>query len=167
MTVESFAPQEALKILEEFIKSNPNSQEMKRALAVKLVLEGYRYAQIKQILSVSVGFISKWINAFKFGGIPGLKSSYKGRKGYLIQAEIAATIQWLTERKSWDVSELEVYLIEQYDVVFKSRQSYYQLLKLARISWQKGELFNPRHNEEFTKKKIKKLPNFWKVGAPK
>jgi transposase len=158
MTVESFAPKEALKILEEFIKSNPNSQEMKRALAVKLVLEGYRYAQIKQILSVSVGFISKWINAFKFGGIPGLKSSYKGRKGYLIKPEIAATIQWLIERKSWDVSELEVYLIEQYDVVFKSRQSYYQLLKSARISWQKGEQFNPRHNEEFTKKKSRNCP---------
>jgi hypothetical protein len=32
-----------------------------------------------------------------------------------------------------------MYLIQQYDGVFKSRKSYYQILKEAKISGQKGE----------------------------
>ncbi|MCG5059252.1 MAG: hypothetical protein KA714_15030 [Limnoraphis sp. WC205] len=32
-----------------------------------------------------------------------------------------------------------MYLIQQYDVVFKSRQSYYQIFKEAKMSWQKAE----------------------------
>jgi transposase len=145
--------EEQVEILKNFIKSNPDSQEMKRALAAKLVLEGYRYQAIQQILSVSFGFISKWVNAFKLFGLKGLKSRYQGTKGFLSKTERAAIIEWLILQKSWDISELEVYLIERYDVVFQSRQSYYQLLKEARITWQKGEQVNPRYDEELTKKK--------------
>jgi transposase len=126
--------EEQVEILKNFIKSNPDSQEMKRALAAKLVLEGYRYQAIQQILSVSFGFISKWVNAFKLSGLKGLKSRYQGTKGFLSKTERAAIIEWLILQKSWDISELEVYLIERYDVVFQSRQSYYQLLKEARIT---------------------------------
>ncbi|CCI06260.1 hypothetical protein IQ223_13500 [Microcystis aeruginosa LEGE 00239] len=32
-----------LQILEEFIKTNPDSRELKRALGVKLALSGYAY----------------------------------------------------------------------------------------------------------------------------
>ena len=152
--------QEPIQLIKEFIKTNPDSQELKRALAVKLVLSGYRYRKTQEILSVSTGFISKWINAFKFGGVEALKSRYQGTKGYLSQSEKAKVREWLVEQQAWDISELEVYLIEEYDVVFKSRQSYYQLLKEAKISWQKGESVNPRYDEELTKKKIEKLPHY-------
>jgi transposase len=67
-------------------------------------------------------------------GLKGLKSRYQGTKGFLSKTERAAIIEWLILQKSWDISELEVYLIERYDVVFQSRQSYYQLLKEARIT---------------------------------
>lgn len=156
-----------LKTLEDFIKSNPKSAEMKRALAAKLVLEGYSYKKIKEILSVSVGFISKWINAFKVGGLTALRSQYKGKQSYLSPAERAETISWLIQQKTWDISELETYLIDQYDVVFQSRQSYYQIFKSAKISWQKAEQVNPRFDAEITKKKIKKLPRCSKNIAPK
>ncbi|HBB31397.1 MAG TPA: hypothetical protein DDZ80_07705 [Cyanobacteria bacterium UBA8803] len=49
-----------IKHLEDFIKGNPDSREFKRALAVKLALEGYAYRAIKKSLGVSYGFISKW-----------------------------------------------------------------------------------------------------------
>jgi hypothetical protein len=35
------------------------------------------YRKTQEILEVSVGFISKWKNAFMFGGFPFLKSNYK------------------------------------------------------------------------------------------
>jgi len=149
-----------IQLLKDFIKNHPNEKEMTRALAVKLAEEGYKYRQIRKILEVSVGFISKWKQAFDAGGLVALKSSYQGGKGYLTESERQAVIEWLIEQKTWDISDLEVYLIEQYDVVFQSRQSYYQLLKEARITWQKGEQTNPRQDLEAISKKTEKLPSY-------
>ncbi len=147
---------EKIELIKKFIKNPSNGRETQRALAVKLVLEGYRYQRVSEILSVSLGFISKWVNAFNFGGINGLKSRYKGSKSYLKNQERTEVIEWLIEQKNWDISELEIYLIEKYDVVYQSPQSYYQILKEAKISWQKGQQINPRYNEEVTQKKTKK-----------
>ncbi|MFB2839809.1 winged helix-turn-helix domain-containing protein, partial [Floridanema evergladense] len=92
-------------------------------------------------------------NAFKVGGKEALKSQYKGTESYLSREERAETIAWLIQQKAWDISELETYLIDKYDVVFQSRQSYYQIFQEAKISWQKGEQVNPRYDAELTKKK--------------
>jgi putative transposase len=56
-----------------FINSNGDSREMKRALAVKLALQGYVYRAIENILNVSQGYVSKWKKRFITQGIPGLK----------------------------------------------------------------------------------------------
>ena len=152
--------QEKVEQVKEFLKKPLTGRETQRALAVKLVLEGYRYQAVKEILSVSSGFISKWVNAFNFGGVESLKSGYQGSKSYLTQSERTEVIEWLIEQKAWDISELEVYLIEKYDVVYQSLQSYYQILKEARISWQKGQQVNPRYQEEVTQKKTEKLLNY-------
>ncbi len=146
-----------IRILKDFIKSNPEPRELRRAIAVKLALEGYVYRRIKKILEVSIGFISKWKTAFKNGGLEAIKSGYKGAKSYLNQSERQEVIAWLIKQEAWDISELEIYLIEQYDVVFQSRQSYYQLLKEARITWQKGEQINPRQDEELISKKNREI----------
>lgn len=110
-----------IQLLKDFIKSHPNEKEMKRALAVKLADSGYKYRQISQILEVSVGEVSKWKKAFESGNVAALKSSYQGGKSYLNQRERQEIIEWLVEQKTWDISDLEVKLIEQYDVVFQSR----------------------------------------------
>ena len=45
----------------ELIQSNPDSRELKRALAVQMVLKGYVYRQIAEILSVSDSFIAQMV----------------------------------------------------------------------------------------------------------
>ena len=47
--------------LVEFIQSNPDSRELKRALAVQMVLKGYLYRQIAEIMSVSDSFIAQMV----------------------------------------------------------------------------------------------------------
>ena len=47
--------------LVEFIQSNPDSREIKRALAVQVVLKGYLYPQIAEILSVWDSFIAPMV----------------------------------------------------------------------------------------------------------
>ena len=54
-----------------------SERELRRAIAVKLALEGYVYRRIQKILEVSIGFISKWKTAFKIGGLEAIKSGYQ------------------------------------------------------------------------------------------
>jgi putative transposase len=85
-----------IKDLINFINSNGESREMKRALAVKLALQGYVYRAIENILNVSQGYVSKWNKRFITQGIPGLKLGYRGSKTKLIKEEKEATIKWLS-----------------------------------------------------------------------
>lgn len=48
--------QEKIELIQEFLKNPLNGRENQRALAVKLVLEGYRYQAVSEILSVSLGY---------------------------------------------------------------------------------------------------------------
>ncbi len=75
------------KSLEDLIESNPDPRELKRALAVKMTLKGYRHQEIISVLQVSSGFISKWKQEFVLSGIKGLKLKHQGSRGYLSQLE--------------------------------------------------------------------------------
>lgn len=152
--------------LDEWIKSNRDSRELKRALAVKLALQGWGYRAIAEILNVSKSFISKWVNRFLEGGIEELKLSYQGAKSYLTAQQKQEVIYWIKEQKYWDLSELECYLVEQYDVVFQSPSSYYELLKLAQISWQKAQKKHPLQNPETVKRRLEEIKSIVKESIP-
>ena len=44
----------------EFIQANPDPRELKRALAVQMLMQNYKHSTIGHILGVSVGFVNKW-----------------------------------------------------------------------------------------------------------
>jgi DNA-directed RNA polymerase specialized sigma24 family protein len=48
----------AIAELQKFIDSRPDAREVRKALAVKLVYQGYKYEEIQTILDVSVGSIN-------------------------------------------------------------------------------------------------------------
>lgn len=45
--------------LMEFIQANPDPRELKRALAVKMVMQNYALSTIGSVLGVSLCFVSK------------------------------------------------------------------------------------------------------------
>ncbi len=90
-------------------------------------------------------------------GIEGLKLAYKGSKSYLTKEQKEEAIEWLQKQEYWDLSELECYLIEKFDVVFKAHASYYNLLKEAKISWQKAQASNPRKDEDLVTERNKEI----------
>lgn len=141
--------------LTEFIQSNPDSRELKRALAVQMVSQGYTYFQIRDVLQVSVGFINKWKQAFEEQGVPGLALQYQGSTGYLTLQQRQAVIDWLEQRNYWNLSELQQHIEEVYEVVFASKQSYYQLFADAGISWKKTQKHNPKADPELVEKKTR------------
>jgi len=165
MLLQSKSSQSEIEELLKFIKGNPDSRELQRALAVKLVFENYSYSQIQQVLNVSLGFISKWTTVFKSQGIGGLKLGYKGDPGYLTLEQKSKVITWLKNKDYWDLAEVEFYLSESYGISFKSKQSYYDLFTLAGISWKKSQKKNPKKDPELVKLKKKEITDFLKESS--
>ena len=102
-----------------------------------MILSGKFYHEVKELLNVSHSFISEWKNQALFHGVESLRRQYQGRQGYLKAVEKEKTIEWLRAQDYLRLSDLKNYLQEQYDMVFESNQSYYNLFKEAGISWKK------------------------------
>lgn len=139
--------------LTEFIQRNPDPRELKRALAVQMVMQDYTYFEIRDLLQVSVGFISKWKQCFEQQGVAGLSLRHQGSRGYLDAQQQQAVLTWLKQKKYWNLGELQDHLEQQYEVVFASNQSYYNLFAQARISWKKTHKRNPKKDPELVEKK--------------
>lgn len=139
------------------IKTNPDPRVLKRALAVKMSLQCYPLAIISEILQVSISFPSKWKGVYLQEGITGLELGYEGPKSFLSPNEYNQVILWLKEKNNWNVHELECYLIEEFDVVYVSKQSYYDLFHAAGLTYKKAQRSNPRKDPEAVEQKKKDL----------
>lgn len=139
--------------LNEFIQSNPDARELKRAVAVKMFLQSYKHREIQGILGVSSGFISKWTQRYEQMGASALRLSYLGSVGYLEPEQRQAVIAWLETKNYWNLAELQGHIQDKYDVVFDSKQSYYTLFEQAGISWKKTQKRNPKEDPALVQKK--------------
>jgi putative transposase len=150
---------EAIFQLNAIIKSNSDPRELKRAFVVKMSYEKESPKKIAKVLGVREEYVRKWMRKFKEEGIEGIRLKYQGSKGNLTQEQKAEVQEWLRARKRWDLDELVTYIVEKYQVMYKSKQSYYSLLAEAKITWKKSQKVNPRKNEELVKKNVKKFKN--------
>jgi len=57
-------------------------------------------------------------------------------------------IDWLKQQHAWSVERLQTYIETTYDIVFQSRQSYYQLLAEAEITYKRAQRINPKRDEQ-------------------
>jgi putative transposase len=159
--------------LEDLIKRSPKPLEVKRGIAIKQDLAGKSRNLIGEILSVSVKFISKWRLIYDEYGVNGLVSMHQGAKprAYLDEQKKAEVLKHIRSHEVFGPSELAACLEKDYGVRFKSKQSYYDLLHDARMSWHKSQKTNPRRNESKVqekrteiKKNSKKNENPSKIG---
>jgi putative transposase len=133
--------------LTEFLTEKRDSREYRRALAVKLALQGYRYQTICDMLDVTPGFVSQAKQAYETQGTAGLILKYQGSQPYLSASERQAVIEWLKTQQEWSVEGLQAHIQTTYGVVFQSRQSYYQLLADAGITYKQAQRANPKRDE--------------------
>jgi transposase len=151
--------------LNDFINQTKEAKEIKRALAVKMILEGKSCHEVKALLQVSHSFISMWKNQALFSGVESLKLQFKGSKSDLKPEEKEQVINWLREQEYLRLSDFKNYLQREYNIIYKSNQSYYALLKEAKISWKKTQKKNPARNDKLVEEKkkeiVEKLEN-WK-----
>ena len=145
--------------LTAFLAEKRDSREYRRALAVKLAFQGYLYTAISDMLDVTPGFVSQWKKAYETLGTAGLMLKYSGTQPYLSTAERQSVIDWLKNQQEWSIEHLQAHIETAYDVVFQSRQSYYQLLADAGITYKQAQRTNPKHDEEQVAAKKKQSPN--------
>jgi putative transposase len=134
--------------LEQFIDTTTNSQELKRALAVKNTLAGRPWHEVARELGVQRAFIGKWRSRYKKLGAASLRLGYKGSTGYLRAAEKQRVLAWIQEQATWQVAALQHELETTYGGHYRSKQSYYALLAEAHISWKKTQKTNPQTDPE-------------------
>lgn len=145
--------------LHEFIQTTRDGRELKRALAVKMRLEGYARSETAAVLGVSKPFVDKWRRHYLQQGVAGLALKYQGSRGYLRPGQKAEVLAWIQAQAQWSVPALRRHLHRTYRVRYKSRQSYYALLAEARISWKKTQYRHPKANSATvaeTREQIKK-----------
>ena len=159
--------QKEIAELQEFIALRPDAREARKALAVKLVYQGYLYEEIQTILDVSRGSITLWKQAYEENGVDVLRVKYKGRKSYLSAKQREEVLIWLQTKDYWEFGELEYKLAFEYDVVYESKQSYYDLFDAAGISWKKTTSLNPKANPDAVAAKKNRLKHCWQTTAAK
>lgn len=91
-------------------------------------------------------------------GIDGIRLAHQGSVGYLSAEQHQAVVEWLQSKSAWQLEELKAHLEQQYDVVYRSQQSYYALFEAANISWKKTQKRNPKEDPTLVAKKRKLRP---------
>lgn len=158
--------QAAITELQAFIRSERDSRQVKKALAVKLIYQDYSYTAVVEILDVSLGSLSGWRRAYERYGLAGFKPNHKGRQSYLTPEQRSAVLTWLQSKSIWTLHELEYHLAETYDVAYAAKQSYYDLFEAAGISWKKTSKVNPKRDAEAVAAKKSRSRISWRATVP-
>lgn len=125
----------------------PMNREVKRVLAVKMILLDFKTEDICALLNVSASFVSKWKIRFENEGAEVLKLNYKGGTGFLTADQRDEILFHLRMQSRYSVEELRDYIESHYGVIYHSRQSYYDLLHEAKLSWHQTQAANPQGDE--------------------
>lgn len=152
--------------LEDIINA-PANLEMKRALAVKMILFDFKTEDICALLNVSHAFVSKWKIIFENEGADALKVNYKGGKGFLTKDQREEVICYLRLQPHYSVEELRDYLERHYGVVYQSKQSYYDLLQDGGLSWHQTQAVNPKRDKAQIERKREEIKKNWsRIRSP-
>jgi putative transposase len=137
------------------------SLEYKRTLSLKMQEAGISTENICEVLSVSRPFVSKWKKKYATEGLSCLPVQYEGRPSYLSDKERTEIIAHISDQAHYSLSELVEYINSIYGVVFKSKQSYYDLLSAGGLSWHKTQKANPKKDDQAVLKKREEIKKNW------
>ena len=133
--------------LDEIINEAQEAREVKRAVSVKMSAQGFSPVQICQVLNVSLQYVSKWKGRYETGGSATLRLGYRGSESYLQEAQRQAILEWIEARATVSMEALRDHIEKQYGVVYRSKQSYYELLEAGGMSYHRSEKDNPKRDE--------------------
>jgi len=147
--------------LDEIINESRDALEVKRAVCVKLALSEMPTAQISEMLNVTQQYVSKWRVRYEQEGARSLLSGYQGSESYLTNEQRAQILSWIKSHETISVAAGRDYVEENDSVVYQSKQSYYDLLQAAGLSYHKSEKRNPKRDEARVLEKRAEIKKNW------
>jgi transposase len=133
--------------LAELMEETKDARELKRALSVKMVQSGMAATQVGELLQVTPQYVRKWQGRYESGGVEALRMGYRGSESYLSGEQRQEVEEWIGTHEAVRVEEVRDYIEEQYGVVYRSKQSYYEVLEAGGMSYHRTEPGNPKHDE--------------------
>jgi len=76
-------------------------------------------------------------------------------------------VDWIGGQETLSVEALRDYIEEQYGVVYRSKQSYYELLEAGGMSYHRSEKHNPKRDEAQVLARREEIKKNWRCGGPR
>jgi transposase len=153
--------------IDKIINEAKDAREGKRAVSVKMSAQGFSPAQICQVLNVSLPYVSKWKVRYETGSGAALGLGYRGSESHLQEAQREAILQGIGGQETVSVEALRDDVEEQYGVVYRSKQSYYELLEAGGMSYPRSEKHNPKRDEAQVLARREEIKKNWRRGGPR
>jgi putative transposase len=150
-----------MESLDKIIDESKDVREVKRALSVKMTLMEMPPLQISQMLNVSEPYVRKWRVKYRSGGAQALLLGYQGSESYLTHEQRTASVKWISAHESISVETVRDYIEDNYGVVYQSKQSYYDMMQEAGLSYHKSEKTNPKRDEEQVLARREEIKKKW------
>lgn len=152
--------QKQINVLKRALKrGNLKRQEYVRAQSVFLNLVGYTHKEISQITLKSIDAIEEWITQFNKQGIKGLKDKPITKERHcVLTREQKKKIKHLINKNSpdklglkgefWDPNLLKQLVQKEFNVSFKTKKAYIDLLRYCGFTYQKVQYKDSRENKD-------------------
>ena len=128
-----------MRTLDDMIDNTTDPRELKRALSVKMLQTGLSPKASANLLNVSEQFVSKWKIRYEQEGLSSLQVAYPGRAPYLNAEQQQAVGVWIQERETITIEALRDYIEKEYEVIYRSKQSYYEFLAASGMSYHRSK----------------------------
>ncbi|NJO75618.1 MAG: hypothetical protein HC833_18725 [Leptolyngbyaceae cyanobacterium RM1_406_9] len=104
---------------------------------------GHTYREIRDVLQVSLGFVTDCCQRYQEQGVEGLKLNYWGTQGYLKPNQKEELMAWLAQKDAWLLEEVAVHIEDAYGVVYQSPPELLHATEASRIQLEKVTLNPP------------------------
>lgn len=147
--------------IDNIINTSTDPREVKRALSVKMLRSGMTPQTVTELLNVSEQFVSKWKIRYEQAGAAGLHVAYQGKPPYLGPEQQQAVVEWIQGHETVSVEALRDHIEEEYGIIYRSKQSYYDLLSAGGMSYHRTTAVNPKRDEEQILHKREEIKKKW------
>jgi transposase len=147
---------EQVEVLENAYKKARKAREQKRLQAMRLLVKGYKRAEVQQIVGISKHTLGVWVTAYHKYGLEGLKEKPHPGNHHKLTLKQKQTIKELVTTKTpqdlgfegrfWSTDALKQLVKEKCAVTYTANDSYYRLFAFCGFTSHTPDKVNKRQS---------------------
>jgi putative transposase len=147
--------------LAQLIEKTSDVRELKRAVCVKLRKGGMPTEAVGEVLHLPPRTVRAWCQRYEQEGVEGLRLQYRGSESYLSVEQRQEIEDWLRAQETITVEEVRDEIEARYEIMYQSKQSYYDLLEASGLSYHRTEKSNPKRSEAQVLERREEIKKNW------